>query len=208
MTNTDKAPWGYDEDYKPYTKSRFKRLGKDRKIEAMVSWFKANYEGPEQRTPRDSGDWVWIYGGPFEASDEIQGNFGGEVDYELMKTAIDVIEEDGWEWTRTEQPGDYGEFEMDFESEPTREEVQADLEKRIVALEEVLGAPPPPLNHGGMGHNKPPEEMGLENVNASQAEMEALIGSVREEIKGLRSEIQKTTVEALQPLKNHFEMAG
>jgi len=39
-------------------------------IEAMVSWFFENFEDPAHSTPWDGG-YVYIWGGPYDAADEI-----------------------------------------------------------------------------------------------------------------------------------------
>jgi hypothetical protein len=32
--------------------------------ELIVEWFRRNFERPEESTPRDDGEWVYIWGGP------------------------------------------------------------------------------------------------------------------------------------------------
>jgi hypothetical protein len=40
-------------------------------VKVLIGWFLENYERPEGRTPRDDGDWVWIWGGPFISKNEL-----------------------------------------------------------------------------------------------------------------------------------------
>ena len=38
----------------------------------MVEWFLARYEDPAENCPRDDGEFVFIYGGPFLAAERIR----------------------------------------------------------------------------------------------------------------------------------------
>ena len=68
------------------------------RVRAIVDWFFAHYERPEENTPRDSGDWVWIHGGPHDARDEIEAHFEVESDVDRAR-AISLIEAIGvCEW--------------------------------------------------------------------------------------------------------------
>ena len=70
-----------------YTRDDIVEMSKDQKIRMMVSWFHAHFEDPAHRTPYESreGGYQWIWGGPHEANDEVQDEFGEVVDYEIMK---------------------------------------------------------------------------------------------------------------------------
>jgi hypothetical protein len=73
--------------------------GKDHNaaIDLMVRWFFANFEDPAESTPRDDGDWVWIWGGPYYARDEIEYAFGDVASEQLIDEATTKIEADGFE---------------------------------------------------------------------------------------------------------------
>jgi hypothetical protein len=70
-------------------------------VKALVGWFLENYERPEERTPRDDGDWVWIWGGPFISKNELDDEFYTELDAmfgeamaeRIIATATDIIED-------------------------------------------------------------------------------------------------------------------
>jgi hypothetical protein len=66
-------------------------------IEAMVEWFFTNFEDPVHRTPWDGG-YVFIWGGPHYAQDELERAFGRVASERAIATAVDRIEEDGFEW--------------------------------------------------------------------------------------------------------------
>lgn len=85
------------------------------RVEALIEWFGARYEDPVHRTPYQTaeGGYQYIYGGPYGAREVLTENFPEEDD-KVVEAAVDELEADGvTEWTRTAQPGDYGEDEYD-----------------------------------------------------------------------------------------------
>jgi hypothetical protein len=71
--------------------------GKDREtaVDLMVQWFFTNFEDPVENTPRDAGDWVFIWGGPYYARDELEYAFGTVVTPQAIEEAVAKIEEEG-----------------------------------------------------------------------------------------------------------------
>ena len=67
-------------------------------VEAMVAWFLANFEDPAERTPWDEGEYVFIWGGPCCARDELEHTFGGVATDRAIAAAVTRIEEDGMMW--------------------------------------------------------------------------------------------------------------
>ena len=71
-------------------------------IEAMVEWFHQNFEDPAQETPYESaeGGYQYIWGGPYEASDELFDAFGGVYDDEVITEAASRIESESgtYDW--------------------------------------------------------------------------------------------------------------
>ncbi len=78
----------------------------EEQVAAMVEWFRARYEDPAHETPYmgSEGGYIWVHGGPYDASEEIQERFGHIVQFEVMEAAADhVVGEDGtWEWAPTQ----------------------------------------------------------------------------------------------------------
>jgi hypothetical protein len=64
-------------------------------VELMVQWFFRNFEDPVQNTPWDEGEYVFIWGGPFYAHDELEDAFGAAVTPQAIEEAVAKIEEDG-----------------------------------------------------------------------------------------------------------------
>lgn len=67
----------------------------------MVQWFYRFHEDPQNETPYDSEEeeYVFVYGGPYDASDVLQDEFGNKVDFAEIEKAVEEIEKDGtFEW--------------------------------------------------------------------------------------------------------------
>jgi hypothetical protein len=64
---------------------------------ATVDWFFKNFKDPAESTSRDEGDWVYIWGGPYYARDELEYAFPN-VDERTIEAAVLRIEEEDWEW--------------------------------------------------------------------------------------------------------------
>jgi hypothetical protein len=67
-------------------------------VEAMVEWFLINFEDPAERTPWDEGEYVFIWGGPCYARDELENVFGNVASERTIAAAVDRIEEEGDLW--------------------------------------------------------------------------------------------------------------
>jgi hypothetical protein len=67
-------------------------------VDRMVEWFYANFEDPAHNTPWDEGEYVYIWGGPYDAREEIEAAFGNTAAQEAVDEAVETIEDDGDEW--------------------------------------------------------------------------------------------------------------
>ena len=74
-----------------------RNLDDDAAVETMVEWFQANFEDPAEGTPFDEGEYVFIWGGPYDAREELECAFSTAPEH-VIKMAVERIEEDGWEW--------------------------------------------------------------------------------------------------------------
>lgn len=82
------------------------------RVDMLVEWFHQNYEDPAARLPYISaeGGYQWIYGGPYDAREELFGNFPDEKE-DIIEAAIEEIESDGlFDWAPTPKPDDYDDF--------------------------------------------------------------------------------------------------
>jgi hypothetical protein len=67
-------------------------------VKLMVQWFFENFEDPGECMPWDEGAYMFVWGGPFNAREELEDVFGDVVNDEALGKAVAKIEERGWEW--------------------------------------------------------------------------------------------------------------
>jgi len=80
------------------TRSQLKRAGRNRQKEYISHWFYRNFEDPTQETPYNSeeGGYLFIWGGPYNAHEELSDEFGALVPERRIQEIADEIEnEDG-----------------------------------------------------------------------------------------------------------------
>jgi len=67
----------------------------------MRQWFFENYEDPVENTPYESaeGGYIYIWGGPYDASEELQAEFSSIVPYEVIEELAEELSSESWEWT-------------------------------------------------------------------------------------------------------------
>ncbi len=91
--------------------------GEDREVQldVMRTWFFQNFEDPAERTPYESaeGGYIWIWGGPYDAREELEAEFGDVVPDDVIKELSEELNNICWEWAPTEKPGDYDEYLAD-----------------------------------------------------------------------------------------------
>ena len=86
-------------------RSKYKKhldsLTKEEKIEEIKSWFYQNFEDPVECLPYESkeGGYIYIWGGPYDPRDEIENEFSGIVDEEIIDEVASELEEISWEWS-------------------------------------------------------------------------------------------------------------
>ena len=78
-------------------------------VQEMLEWFGERYEDPVHRTPYESaeGGYIWIWGGPYDATEELESKFGGEYPEEWIQQAVEVLEQDCTEWAPVPSEDDY-----------------------------------------------------------------------------------------------------
>ena len=167
-----KQPFLYNEDGHGMSRTTFRRMGKAEKIELMAVWFLSNYEDPAERTPFESaeGGYQWIWGGPYDASEEMSEKFEGIVPNAWIEQAVEEVESDGLTvWAPKRKPEDYDdswndepselpslEFYTDVPSEtygsPAERTARSKAKEAIDELRWLLERP------AGIGHNRPPDK--------------------------------------------------
>lgn len=78
-------------------------------IEAMRNWFFENYEDPANACPYESreGGYHYIYGGPYDAHDELQEMFGDFVKLDYIEELVDELQSECFEWSGNSNNSDW-----------------------------------------------------------------------------------------------------
>jgi hypothetical protein len=112
--------------------------GENEQVAAMVEWFHARFWDPANDTPYMSseGGYIWVHGGPYDATEELQSRFCGVASEEAIEQAIDSVQSDGiYDWAPTHLT--YYDEEQDvFVDE--RNDPTLRLEERLGKIKAVL----------------------------------------------------------------------
>ena len=96
------------------TSSNLKQAEPELQKEVMQVWFYSHYEDPVHSCPHDSGEggYQFIYGCPYEASEELQNEFSGVVHDEVIEELAEELTDECPEWSGDSsfQPDDLTEW--------------------------------------------------------------------------------------------------
>lgn len=182
-----------------FTKSSFRRLPRASKVEFMVAWFLEHFEDPAEKTPYESaeGGYQWIWGGPYNADEEIQDIFSEVADFDTMQQAVEEIQKDGlYDWAPIETGNDIPEDEEDDGiysiNEPLPditppddpedygvsgvEQFRHEMLGRLDALEELIRAGQ--RDRGMIGHNNPPSP--IDDLPITRGELDEIQRAIEE----------------------------
>jgi len=83
------------------TATELRRSGRETQLDVMRAWFFAAYEDPAECTPYESaeGGYIYIWGGPYEPEEELQGEFGGLIPDRVIEELAKELRAISWEWT-------------------------------------------------------------------------------------------------------------
>jgi len=112
------------------SRSHFKELPNEVKAQGMKEWFHSNFIDPAHETPYETreGGYQYIWGGPFDASEQIWEKFSGLVSEKLIKQVVAQVEQDGiYDWA-PHSTGDFHSGRDDYFLEEERE-VDKDAEE-------------------------------------------------------------------------------
>lgn len=178
------------------TKTDFSELSPDDQVVRMVEWFNGMFEDPQNQTPyaidkESPYNYEYIWGGPYDASEELQDKFAGIASQDSIEKAVSIVQDqDGiYEWAPSDNHPDMRQRHEDSIDDDDDDEF---LQSRLSALREriselkspLFGSPEeqaarqnvlqliqdfnpilakvsPNPVYGGMGHNQPPSEFQL-----------------------------------------------
>lgn len=133
-------------------------MSEEEQIEALVEWFHWNFEDPAEMTPYETreGGYIYIWGGPYNASDALGEQFEEIVGYDVVQAATEIIQSDGlFDWApASRRLREEVELEESVEAIET-EDIEAAISTALDAV--VESAKKVNAHRGGIGHNNPPE---------------------------------------------------
>lgn len=90
------------------TQGKLKRLTIAQQIEVTRHWFSDRYETPDE-LPYDSseGGFQWIWGGPYDAHDALQNEFGGTIADDVIEKVASELADITPEWSGKPSDGDF-----------------------------------------------------------------------------------------------------
>ena len=163
-----------------------KALGPDEQYEYLLSWFFHYFEDPAHETPYESaeGGYQYIFGGPYDAEEELGSEFGDAVPEEVMQRVIDRLQTVGFEWAPSDNhPNRSRDEEDDRPTEPL-DQVFERLQSGLELTPDLVGSPKRQavidaanalqdalvkFAAPSIGHNHPPEDIEAdEAINQEQ----------------------------------------
>lgn len=78
-------------------------------MELMEEWFRNHFEDPAERMPYESaeGGYQYIWGGPFNATEELYAKFSGRVPDEVIEELGNKLSDENPEWAPVASEDDY-----------------------------------------------------------------------------------------------------
>jgi hypothetical protein len=220
---SDDDEWGGMFPPRGITSSQLKRLGRERQKNYLRHWFSRNFEDPVQETPWVDGQYLYAWGGPYDAKDELFNEFGDLVSEEVIDAVVGEVEREGThEWAPGPDHPDQQAARDEWYASQGRPDETADQPEALGDIVGRLEAGVQPVygdarelefrkkvierldklehtltvgaaTHGGMGHNRPPPD-----IDDQQAQV---IKETREAGAAIRRELGKPEPDALQVAK-------
>ena len=183
----EKLPFVEDGSQFGVTRARFRKMRKAEKRELMVQWFHQHFDHPDNvGTPWVDHEYLWIWGGPYDAKEQLYAKFQGVANETLIDEVVAEVESEGvTDWGRHYIPdGEYEKAETteiasldQFSDEPSLDYGSpAERDSRAAAIRalDVLQSRLDEIPVG-IGHNRPPEETDPEdNIELVRAATTAL----------------------------------
>lgn len=96
----------------PMSEDDLRDADRETQLDVMESWFREQFEDPAERTPYESaeGGYIWIWGGPYDAREELESEFSGVVPEDVIDELVDKLEGECFEWAPTPSRDDYDNY--------------------------------------------------------------------------------------------------
>jgi len=97
MSNSKEGYYSPGYEY-PLDAEALREIDRDSQIEVMRTWFFENYEDPAESTPHDEGEYIYIWGGPYDARSELESEFGDIVADDAIDELANDLDNLSGEW--------------------------------------------------------------------------------------------------------------
>lgn len=185
-----------EEEQAHYEQEEAARIGEEERVaeeresavEDMVQWFNSQFEDPANDTPWDGEDkeYVYVFGGPFEAIDVIGDQYADRYSDEWINEAVKHVQRHGhFEWA-PKSSGDYyehpepdvDEADLTVANAIDKTDAIGILLAKVDRLEQRLEEIAP-----AYGHNGPPHEIGVPPYDDEDRDkLKELVSIVRGEL--------------------------
>lgn len=100
----------------PMSEEALRDADRETQLEVMESWFRERFEDPAEHTPYESaeGGYIWIWGGPFDAREELEEEFSGIVPDDVIDELVEKLEGECYQWAPIPSPDDYDNYLVDY----------------------------------------------------------------------------------------------
>jgi len=104
--------YSYPDRHDGITSEDLAKLPPEMQGAVMKQWFFEHFESPEESTPYDPEEsgYIWIWGGPYDALEELEAEFSDVVGANLIKELATELTEESFQWSaipEDEAPDDY-----------------------------------------------------------------------------------------------------
>ena len=130
----------------------------EEQVRALCEWFHWNFEDPANETPYESseGGYIYIWGGPYDALEQLSHRFEGVVGLGVVEAAVQQVESGGYFfWAPAGRtimnPDEFDDVEIEIKENRLTEKIRKALDDVEAAARKVNA------RRGGIGHNHPPE---------------------------------------------------
>ena len=211
--NDDKRYHTRDDPETGVTQDELSKLDRREQLKHLLHWFHRNFEDPANETPHDSEEgYQFIWGGPYDAAEELNEEFEGVVPDDVLEEAIANVQRAGhWEWAPGPDHPDHARAAAEWAAQQGTED-ERELENLARILEEgqrpTYGVPSDARGrdqiredinsiqetirsarpHVGIGHNNPPPD---------EEEVKSALTDIGMEGEIIRAELEKAEPVAL-----------
>ena len=79
----------------------------EKQREQMLAWIREHYEAPDTLPfDNETGEYLWIRGGPYSALDVLQQEFSGIMPDDIIESVANELQAENDEWTPIQDEAD------------------------------------------------------------------------------------------------------